>query len=472
MKVEETELVVIGAGPGGYAAAFHAADLGIKTTLIERFPRLGGVCLNVGCIPSKALLHMGAFIEEAEQMKAHGIDFGKPKISLDKIRDFKESVIAKMTGGLKQLASLRKVNVIQGLASFMDDHNLSIATEDGEKRLVFKYAIIATGSKPVIPPVFDLKSDLVMDSSDALELKDVPQDFLIIGGGVIGLEMGSVYSALGSRVTVIEALPHIAGGLDKDISRVIEKKLKKSFETILVETMVKSLKEEKGKIVATYEKGGKEESKAFDKVLLSIGRRPLSDNLAHENINLDVDQKGFIQVNERMQTNHPHIFAIGDVVGNPMLAHKASREGIIAAEVIAGKKTIFDNLGIPSVIYTEPEVAWVGLTENEAKEKGIDYKVGSFSWGASGRATAMNKKEGLTKILFDPKNERVLGVAIVGANAGELIAEGGLALEMGAVKEDITSTIHAHPTLSETFMEAAENLHGMATHMFTPPNKR
>ena len=471
MKINETELVVIGAGPGGYSAAFYAADLGIKTTLVEKFPNLGGVCLNVGCIPSKALLHMGAVKEEVELMKKNGLDFGTPKIDLAKIRDFKNSVIGKMTGGLKQLSALRKVDVIQGSAEFLDEHNLLIQTPNGEKRLVFKYLIIATGSKPIIPPVFNLESDLVMDSSDALELDNIPSDFLIIGGGVIGLEMGSVYAALGSKVTVIEALGHIAGGLDRDISRVIERKLKKSFKEILTDTRVSSLKIKNNKVKVVYEQGGKSKEGVFDKVLLSVGRKPQSYGLKAEKINLAIDQRGFIQVNERMQTNLEHIFAIGDVAGNPMLAHKASREGHVAVEVILGKKTIFDNLGIPNVIYTDPEVAWVGLTENEAKQKGIDYKVGSFSWGASGRATAMNKRDGLTKILFHPENERVLGVAIVGASAGELIAEGVLALEMGAVREDITSTIHAHPTLSETFMEAAENLHGMATHMFIPKRK-
>ncbi len=472
MKIHETELVVIGAGPGGYAAAFYAADLGIKTTLIEKFPQLGGVCLNVGCIPSKALLHMTAVKEEVEIMKENGLDFGQPKIDLAKVRKFKDSVIQKMTGGLKQLSTMRKVETIQGIAEFIDENNLLIKTETEEKRLIFKYAIIATGSKPIIPPVFDLKSELVMDSSDALELKDIPKEFLIIGGGVIGLEMGSVYAGLGSEVTVIEAMGQIAGGLDKDIGRVIEKKLKKSFKEIMVNTKVKSLAVKKGKVEAVYESKGQETTKIFDKVLLSIGRRPQSELLKIDKINLKIDEKGFIVVNEKMQTNLGHIFAIGDVAGNPMLAHKASREGHVAVEVISGKKTIFDNLGIPNVIYTDPEVAWVGLTENEAKAKNIEYQVGSFSWGASGRATAMNKKEGLTKILFHPKNERVLGVAIVGANAGELIAEGGLALEMGAVREDITATIHAHPTLSETFMEAAENLHGMATHMFVPKRKK
>lgn len=471
MKITECDLVVIGAGPGGYAAAFRAADKGLKTVLIEKFNTLGGVCLNVGCIPSKALLHLVALKEEMEEVKNHGLEYSGVKINLKKMRDFKDSVIAQMTGGLKQLSKARKVQVIYGMAEFVDSNNLEVkGGKDGKEieRVVFKNAIIATGSKPIIPPAMDLKSDLVMDSTDALELKNIPKSLLVVGGGVIGLEMGSVYAGLGSEVTVVEALDKIAGSADPDLTKILQKKLNNSFKAIKTNCQVEKMAIKNKQVEVTYSGSEKSQTEKFDKVLVSVGRKPNSDSLALDKVGVKVSERGFIEVDNQLRTSIANIFAIGDVVGGAMLAHKAAHEGLVAVDVILGKKVIFDKRGIPCVIYTNPEVAWVGLTETEAKAKGIQYKLGSFPWAASGRAVAMGKKDGVTKILFDPKTERVLGVGMVGANAGELIAEGGLALEMSAVMEDIALTVHAHPTVSETFMEAAENLHGMSVHIYSP----
>ena len=468
----KTQLVVVGAGPGGYAAAFYAADLGFEVTLVERFANLGGVCLNVGCIPSKALLHLAALKEEIDVVKKHGLIFGEPQIDLKKMRDFKTSVIKKMTGGLDQLSKARKINVMTGMAEFKDANHLNIKTKDKEEELEFKYCVLATGSRPIVPPSFNIGSDRVIDSTGALELEDIPEKLLVVGGGVIGLELGSVYASFGSQVTVIEALPMIAGGADRDLIRPLENKLKNNFKDILVGTKVSSLSEKGKKIEVVYSSKEGEKKATFDKVLLSIGRRPNSDKLAVQKAGLEVDNKGFILVDQQLRTNIPHIYAIGDLVGNPMLAHKASREAHVAIDVINGKKEIFDNKGIPSVIYTDPEVAWVGLTETEAKKDNRPYDLAKFPWAASGRATSMGRTEGLTKILFEPKTERVLGVGIVGVSAGELIAEGGLALEMGAVMQDLAGTIHAHPTLSESISEASEALHGMCTHLYSPKKKR
>ena len=464
----KTQLVVIGAGPGGYAAAFYASDLGMEVTLVERFTNLGGVCLNVGCIPSKALLHLAALKEEVNAIKEHGLIFGDPQIDLKKMRDFKKAVIKKMTGGLDQLSKARKVKVITGLAEFKDAHHLIVKTKDKKEEIEFQHCILATGSRPIVPPTFDIGSNKVIDSTGALELEDIPEKLLVVGGGVIGLELGSVYASFGSQVTIIEASPMIAGEADRDLIRPLENRLKKSFKDILVETKVDSLVPKNQKIEATYSSKGKKQKAIFDKVLLCIGRRPNSDKLAVEKAGLKVNDRGFISVDNQLRTNIPHIFAIGDLVGNPMLAHKASREAHIAVDVIDGKKEVFDNRGIPSVIYTDPEVAWVGLTETEAKKSDIHYNLAKFPWAASGRATSIARSEGLTKILFEPKTERVLGVGIVGVNAGELIAEGGLALEMGAVMQDLAGTIHAHPTLSESMFEASEALHGMCTHLYSP----
>lgn len=463
-----SKVVVIGGGPAGYTAAFYAADLGMNVTLVEKDKTLGGVCLNVGCIPSKALLHLVALKDEAKSVKAHGLDFGEPKIDLDKIRAFKDSVVQKMTGGLVQLAKMRKVNVVYGTATFKDKNSLEVDTASGKETLAFDHAIIATGSRPVIPAPFALGSDLVMDSTGALALKDIPQKLLVVGGGVIGLEMGSVYAGLGSEVTVVEALPQLATGCDRDLFRPLENRLKTLFKSIYINSKVESMKLNGKKVDVAFTTPEGPKTDSYDRVLLSIGRRPNSENLGLDKIGVTVTDRGFVSVDKQMRTSVANIFAIGDLTGNPMLAHKGSAEGKVAVEVIHGKKSVFDKLGIPGVIYTDPEVAWVGLTETEAKEKNIPHKIGKFPWAASGRATAMGRGEGLTKILFDPETERVLGVGMCGFGAGEMIAEGGLALEMGAVMEDLAGTIHAHPTLSETFMEGAESLHGFATHIYSP----
>ncbi|PCJ52250.1 MAG: dihydrolipoyl dehydrogenase [Planctomycetota bacterium] len=464
----DVDLVVIGAGPGGYTGAFYAADHGLKVALVNKFPRLGGVCLNVGCIPSKALLHVSKLLNEAKEAKEMGVDFGKPKIDLEQVRAHKDSVVTKMVTGLDALSKARKVEKVFGLATFKDSNHILVDGSDGSTEITFKHCVIATGSTPIVPAVFDLKSDRVMDSTGALELRDIPDELLVVGGGVIGLELGSVYASLGSKVTVVEALPNLANGADADLVRPLEKRLKKQFESINKKSKVLSLKEVGEKIEAQYEVKNEVVTKEFDRVLLSIGRRPNSNGLGLEHAGIKVSERGFIEVDPRtLETSTKNIYAIGDVIGNPMLAHKSSAEAKVAVERILGKKTEFDVLGIPGVIYTDPEIAWVGLTEEEAKEKGIEYTLGRFPWGASGRATSVGRPEGLTKILFEPETERVLGVGMVGVGAGELIAEGGLALEMNAVMEDIAWTIHAHPTISETFMESAESLHGKATHIFT-----
>jgi dihydrolipoamide dehydrogenase len=467
MKQIQTDLVVIGAGPGGYTGAFYAADSGLKVTLINKFDRLGGVCLNVGCIPSKALLHVVKVLEDTKHAAEIGIDFSEPKINLLKMREYKNSVIQKMTGGLDQLSKARKVEKVFGLASFQDKNHVIVKGKDEDTIVEFKHCIIATGSRPIVPAIFDIKSDKVMDSTGALDLQDVPGELLVIGGGVIGLELGSVYATLGSKVTVVEALPNIANGADPDLVKPLEKRLNALFKSIHKNSKVLSLKDIGDKVEASYESEGKTITEKFDRVLLSIGRRPNSENLGLDKAGVQVSERGFIIANPKtLETSVSNIYAIGDVIGNPMLAHKSSAESKVAVERIMGKKTEFDVIGIPGVIYTDPEIAWVGLTETEAKAKGIEYKIGKFPWAASGRATSMGRPEGLTKILFEPETEKVLGVGIVGVGAGELIAEGGLALEMQAVMGDIAGTIHAHPTIAETFMESAESLHGIATHIF------
>lgn len=467
MKQIQTDLVVIGAGPGGYTGAFYAADKGLKVTLINKFEKLGGVCLNVGCIPSKALLHVAKVIEESKEAHEMGVDFGSPKINLDKIREYKNNVIKKMTGGLDQLSKVRKVEKVFGLAKFQDANHIIVNGPDGDTVVEFKNCMIATGSRPIVPAIFDIKSEKVMDSTGALDLKEIPGELLVIGGGVIGLELGSVYATLGSKVTVVEALPNIANGADSDLVRPLEKRLSALFKAIYKSSKVLSLKDNGSKIEAAFESEGKTITGQFDRVLLSIGRRPNSENLGLEKAGIQITDRGFIIANPKtLQTSVPHIYAIGDVIGNPMLAHKSSAESKVVVERILGKKTEFDVIGIPGVIYTDPEIAWVGLTETEAKAKGIAYNIGKFPWAASGRATSMGRPEGLTKILFEPETEKILGVGIVGVGAGELIAEGGLALEMQAVMGDVAGTIHAHPTISEAFMESAESLHGVATHIF------
>ena len=472
MKVVETQMVVVGAGPGGYTAAFYAADKGMKTALIERQDTLGGVCLNVGCIPSKALLHMAALKEEAEKGAEFGLKLSMNGIDLDKMRQHKEKIVQKLTGGLKVLAKGRSVDVYNGHAKFLDANNLIITDAKGEEtRLTFQKALIAAGSRPIKPSAFDFSSDRIFTSTGALTLKDIPKSLLIVGGGIIGLELGSFYATFGSEVTVVEALDNLVSDVDRDVFRHLERKIKKMFKNIHLKTMVQSLKANKNDVTAILKTEKGELQEKFSRALVSIGRMPNSDALDLDKANIAIDEKGFIKVDRQMRTSTKNIFAIGDIVGNPMLAHKASREAHVAVDAAMDKKVAFENICIPNVIYTDPELAWVGLTEKIAKEKNIPYAVGTFPWAASGRALAIGKTEGVTKLLFDPKTERILGAAIVGASAGELIAETTLAIEMGAVMEDISETIHAHPTLSETTMESAEDLHALATHFLSKNRK-
>ncbi len=460
---KEADVVVIGAGPGGYAAAFHAADHGLKTVLVDEREAPGGVCLYVGCIPSKALLHVAELLNEAEHAKEFGIDFGKPKIDVDRIRQWKDDVVKKLTGGVSQIAKLRGVDYVQGRAVFEDANTLRV---EGNGSIRFKNAIIATGSRNMAIPGIELKSDRVINSTGGLELKEVPETLLVVGGGYIGLEMGTVYAALGSKVSVVELTDGLLPGCDRDLVRPLEKRVRKSFQGVHLNSKVVGMKEVKKGIEVEFEGEIETKKAVFDQVLVAVGRRPNSENLGLDKIGVEVDGSGFVVIDEKCRTAQPNIYAIGDVAGQPMLAHKASREGKVAAEVIAGRAAAFDNLAIPAVVFTDPEIAWCGLTENEAKAEGKEVKVARFPWAASGRALTLDRTEGLTKILFDPESERVLGVGIVGPGAGELIAEGVLAVEMAAVAEDLAATIHAHPTLSETVMEAAESFYGHATHIY------
>lgn len=463
-------IAVVGGGPGGYAAAFLAADLGMKVTLIDPEVNPGGVCLYRGCIPSKALLHVAKLIEESHQAKNWGIEFADPKIDLARLRSWKESVVKKLTGGLGQLSKQRSVKYVQGRASFESSNTLRVAKGNGgEESLSFDRIIIATGSRPAVVPSLKIDSPRMMDSTGALDLQDIPKSLLVVGGGYIGLELGSVYAALGTRVTVVEMLSGLLPGADRDLVLPLHKRLEKAFESILLNTTVKSLKEEKNGIRATFEgKDVKEKEKVFDRVLVSVGRKPNSEISGLDKTRVQVNPRGFIQVNDQLQTDDPSIFAIGDVVGEPMLAHKASHEGRTAVEVIAGHKYTFEPNAIPAVVFTDPEVAWAGLTETQAQAEGRQIKVAKFPWGASGRAVTIDRTEGMTKMLIDPETERVLGVGIVGPGAGELIAEGVLAIEMAALAGDLELTIHPHPTLSETVMEAAEVFYGTSTDVYRP----
>jgi dihydrolipoamide dehydrogenase len=466
------QVVVLGAGPGGYTAAFRAADLGLQVVLVERYPDLGGVCLNVGCIPSKALLHTAKLITEAEEMAAHGVSFDKPKVDLDKLRAWKANdVVAKLTGGLAQLAKQRKVTVVHGVAQFSGPNALQVTETDGAlKTISFDNAIIAAGSQVIKLP-FQPDDPRVMDSTGALALADIPNRMLVIGGGIIGLEMGTVYDALGSRVTVVELGGQLVPGCDADLVRPLAKRMEKRFEKILLNTGVTGMEAKKDGIHVTLKAGETSSSEVFDRVLVAIGRRPNGKTIGAEAAGVAVDERGFIAVDKQMRTNVPHIYAIGDIVGQPMLAHKAVHEGKVAAEVIAGHKVEFQAMVIPSVAYTDPEVAWVGVTETEAKAKGIDYEKGAFPWAASGRALSIARTEGMTKLIMDKESGRVIGAGIVGVNAGELLAEAVLAIEMGATAEDIGLTIHAHPTLSETICFAAEMAEGTITDLL-PPRKK
>jgi len=463
-------VAVVGGGPGGYAAAFLAADLGMKVTLIDPEVNPGGVCLYRGCIPSKALLHVAKLLEEAHQAKNWGIEFADPKIDLAKLRGWKENVVKRLTGGLGQLAKQRGVQLVQGKASFENSNTVRVTKAGGsEERMTFDRIILATGSRPAIIPALKLDSPRVMDSSGALNLADIPKTLLVIGGGYIGLELGSVYATLGTKVTVVEMLSGLLPGADRDLVLPLHKRLEKMFDGILLNTTVKSLKDEGKGIRATFDGADvKEKEKVFERVLVSVGRKPNSEIAGLDKTRVKVNQKGFIQVNKQLQTDDPSIYAIGDVVGEPMLAHKASHEGRTAVEAIVGRKVAFEPHAIPAVVFTDPEIAWAGLTETQAKEQGREIAVAKFPWGASGRAITLDRPEGMTKLILDPKTERVLGVGIVGVGAGELIAEGVLAIEMAALAGDLELTIHPHPTLSETVMEAAEVFFGTSTDVYRP----
>ena len=467
----KTELLVLGAGPGGYTAAFRAADLGKKVTLVERYDSLGGVCLNVGCIPSKALLHTAQMLNEAEHMKANGVDFGKPKIDLAGVNSFKNKVVSKLTGGLKQLAKQRKVDVITGAGKFVDQHHLSVIKEGVETLIYFDNCIIAAGSQPTQIPVFPNDDKRLMDSTDALDVTSIPKSLLIVGGGIIGLEMATVYDALGAEVSVVEFMDSLMPGCDKDLVRPLSKRISKKYKAIYLNTKVSDIKPQKSGLKVSFEGAKAPEPQIYDKVLVAVGRRPNGLKIGADKAGVKGDEAGFIQVDNQMRTNVANIFAIGDIVGGPMLAHKATHEAKVAAEVISGMKSCFEPKTIPSVAYTDPEVAWMGLTETEAKNQGIEYEKGTFPWAASGRALGNDRDEGLTKVLFDKDTKRLLGAGIVGVNAGELIAEAVLALEMGADMEDISLTIHPHPTLSETFNFAAEMAEGTITDLYIPKRK-
>lgn len=469
-QTSDLRVAVVGGGPGGYAAAFLAADLGMKVTLIDPEVNPGGVCLYRGCIPSKALLHVAKLIEESHQAKNWGIEFSEPKVDLNKLRAWKESVVNKLTGGLGQLSKQRKVQYVQGLAAFENSSTLKVSmTKGGEESLTFDRIILATGSRPAVIPSLKLDSPRMLDSTGALDIQDIPKTLLVVGGGYIGLELGSVYAALGTRVTVVEMTDGLLPGADRDLVLPLHKRLEKAFDAILLNTTVTSLKEEKNGIRATFEgKDVKEKEKVFEKVLVSVGRKPNSEIPGLDKTRVQVGQRGFIQVNNQLQTADPAIYAIGDVVGEPMLAHKASHEGRTAVEVIAGHKYTFEPAAIPAVVFTDPEIAWAGLTETQAQKEGREVKVAKFPWGASGRAITLDRPDGMTKLLVDPATERVLGVGIVGAGAGELIAEGVLAIEMAALAGDVALTIHPHPTLSETVMESAEVFYGTSTHVYRP----
>ncbi len=462
------EAVVLGAGPGGYTAAFRAADLGKKVVLTERYPALGGVCLNVGCIPSKALLHAAKVLTDAEEMAHAGIAFGRPKIDVEKLRAWKEGVVGRLTKGLAALAKQRKVTVIQGAAQFESPHAIAVETEAGPKRVSFDHCIVAVGSSVARLPGFPYEDPRLMDSTGALALADIPRRLLVIGGGIIGLEMACVYDALGSKVTVVELADGLIPGADRDLIRPLAKRLEKRYEAIYLNAKVTKLEAKEEGLLASFAGEVKPAQQMFNRVLLAVGRRPNGAAIGAERAGVAVDERGFIAVDKQQRTNVPHIFAIGDVCGEPMLAHKATHEAKVAAEVIAGHKAAFDALTIPSVAYTDPEVAWMGLTETEAKQRGIDYDKASFPWAASGRALSIGRDEGLTKLLYDKASKRLLGAGIVGPNAGELIAELVLALEMGADMEDIGLSIHPHPTLSETPYFAAEMALGSITDLYLP----
>ncbi len=462
----DTNLVVIGAGPGGYAAAFLAADKGIPVTLVSDESQLGGVCLQRGCIPSKALLHLAKLISETHEAKAWGLDFGEPQIDLDQLRNWKSDVVRKMTGGLTQLCRQRGVHFVTGRARFTDSQTIAV---NGESPLKFKQAIIAVGSVPAIPADFDLSSPNILDSTRALEVESIPERLLVVGGGYIGLEIGTVYAALGSRVSVVEMTDGLLPGVDRDLVRILQVNLKKKFEAIWLHTRLKSIKDTSQGVQAVLEGESGLTEQVFDKVLISVGRKPNTRGLGLETTQVELDSQGFIKVDKQLRTKDPGIFAIGDAVGGAMLAHKASHEGKVAVQVISGESVEFDQPTIPAVVFTDPEIAWCGLTETEAKERGLEITVAKFPWGASGRATTMGRNDGQTKLIVDPNSPRILGVGLVGSGAGELVAEGVLAIQTGIKAHDLARVIHPHPTLSETVMEAAEVFEGTPTHIYKKP---
>ena len=462
------DVAILGAGPGGYTAAFRAADLGKKVILIERYPVLGGVCLNVGCIPSKALLHMAKVVTDAEETIHAGINLNTPKLELNKLRKWKESIIEKLTNGLTALAKKRNVEIIQGNGKFITPNMISVTTPNGQKTVSFEYCVISAGSSVAHPPGIIQNDPRIIDSTGALELEDIPKRMLIIGGGIIGLEMATIYDAFGSKVSVVEMKDQLISGADKDLIKPLYRRIKKRYEAIYLRTKVSEINPQKDGLEVTFEGEESPSTQTYDRILVAVGRRPNGHAIKAENAGVHVTKQGFIPVDNQLRTNVPNIFGIGDIVGEPMLAHKATHEGKLAAEIIAGQKAAFDVRTIPSVAYTDPEIAWMGLTEIEAKNQGIDYEKASFPWAASGRAIAMGRDEGMTKLLFDKNTRRLLGAGIVGINAGELISETVLALEMGTDMEDISLTIHPHPTLSETINFAAEIAEGSITDLYMP----
>ena len=473
MSEIKTKLVVLGAGPGGYSAAFRAADLGVETVMVDARDTLGGVCLNVGCIPSKALLHVAKVIDEAKAMAKHGVTFGEPTIDLDKVRGWKDTVVSQLTKGLSGMAKMRKVKHVQGYGKFTGSNTLEVTDKEGKiSTITFENAIIAAGSEPVSLPFIPQDDPRVIDSTGALELADIPERMLVLGGGIIGLEMGTVYRALGSKIDVVEFLDQLVPAADKDVVKIYQKYVKNKFN-VMLETKVTAVEAKKDGLYVSFEgKQAPAEPVKYDKVLVAVGRRPNGSLMDAEKAGVAVDERGFINVDKQLRTNVSHIFAIGDLVGQPMLAHKAVHEGHVAAEVISGMKHYFDPKCIPSVAYTDPEMAWVGLTEKEAKEQGINYEAATFPWAASGRAIASARTEGMTKLIFDKDTHRVIGGAIVGINAGEMLGEIGLAIEMGADAEDIALTIHAHPTLNESIGLAAEMYEGSITDLPNPKAKK
>lgn len=471
-SVIETEVVVLGSGPGGYSAAFRAADLGKQVVLVERYPVIGGVCLNVGCIPSKALLHVAKVIDDAQDMEGHGVSFGKPQLDIDKIRNYKNSTIKKLTGGLAMMAKQRKVQVVTGFGKFAGPNELVVDNEGEKTTIKFKNCIIAVGSLPVKLP-FLPDDPRIMDSTGALELEDVNAKMLVLGGGIIGLEMATVYEALGAEIHIVEMMDQIIPGADKDVITPLHKRIKKRYKSIMLKTKVTKVEAKEDGLWVTFEGDNvpAENPQRFDRILSAVGRSPNGKLIDADKAGVNVDERGFINVDNQLRTNVSHIFAIGDVIGQPMLAHKAVSEAHVAAEVIAGKKHIFDPKCIPAVAYTDPEVAWTGITENQAKEQGIKYEKGVFPWMASGRALSIDRPEGFTKLIMD-ENGKVIGGALTGVNAGELIGEVALAIEMGCDAEDIALTIHPHPTLSESVMMAAEMYEGTITDLIAPKKKK